>query len=194
MSEHEPERSGEAEEGEGPHDRSRGASESRGSKVVLSAGAARVLAVVVLLTIGLAGMAAGVALDRYFILPHRFGMRPPEGARFFRPGGGREAFVDWLNHYLELTAAQRTRFDSLMDAEDRELRHAREIAQPHIDSIVSETRREIDSILTSAQREKLRRLREEGLGPGGGRGFGRDGESRGGGPGRGRRGGPPPYP
>lgn len=163
---------------------------------MLSAGAARVLAVVVLLTIGLAGMAAGVALDRYFILPHRFGMRPPEGPRFFRPGGGggRGAFVDWLNHYLELTPAQRTRFDSLMSAEDRELRRAREVAQPHVDSIVSETRRAIDSILTPAQREKLQRLREEGIGPDGGRGFGRDGASREGGPGRGRRGGPPPYP
>jgi Spy/CpxP family protein refolding chaperone len=179
-------------EGGNPADRARrDTSESRGGNVVLSPGAARILAVVVLLTIGLAGMAGGVALDRYVILPRRYGMRPPDGPRFF-PGGGRQAFIDRLNHYLELTPEQRTRFDSLMNAEDLELRHAREIAQPHIDSIVSETRREIDSILTPAQRDKLHRLREEGLGPR--RGFG--GRDSGGGEpgGRGRRGGPPPYP
>ena len=181
-------------EGGTPVDRARrDASESRGGNVVLSPGAARILAVVVLLTIGLAGMAGGVALDRYVILPRRFGMRPVDGPPFF-PGRDRGAFIDRLNHYLELTPAQSTRFDSLMNAEDRELRRAREIAQPHIDSIVSETRREIDSILTPAQREKLHRLREERLGGEPGRGLGgRDsvgGEPRG----RGRRGGPSPYP
>ena len=168
-------------------------SNQRSGGVVLSPGAARVLAVVVLLTIGLAGVAGGVALDRYYILPHRYGMRPPQDGRSFvfgAPRGGRGVFIDRLNHYLELTPAQRTRFDSLMDRQEHELRQARAVAQPHIDSIVSETRREIDSILTPAQREKLNRLREEGLGPG--RGFGgRD--SAGGEPGgRARRGGPFP--
>ena len=189
MSEHELGSSGTG--GAPPGDRGRREPfESKSGNVVLSPGAARVLAVVVLLTIGLAGMAGGVALDRYVILPHRYNWRPPDRPPF--GPGGREALIDRLNHYLELTPAQQTRFDSLMNAEDLELRHARAIAQPHIDSIVSETRREIDSILTPAQRDKLHRLRVEGIGPG--RGFrGRD--SADGIPGgRGRRGGPPPFP
>jgi len=176
------------------------ASDSAPGNVVLSPGAARVLAIVVLLTIGLAGMAGGVALDRYFILPRRYGMRPPgdpRGGGGFpfgpRGGGGRGVFIDRLNHYLELSPAQRVRFDSLMNRQERELREARAIAQPRIDSIVTETRREIDSILTPSQREKLRKLREEGLGgPGGGFGAGRDSAMRGDGGGR-RRGAPPPF-
>jgi Spy/CpxP family protein refolding chaperone len=159
--------------------------------VVLSPGAARVLALVVLLTIGLAGLAGGVALDRYVILPRRFGIRPPSDIRapFFGPRG-RQAFADRLHQYLELTPDQRTRFDSLMDREERELRAARSVAQPRIDSIVSETRREVDAILTPAQREKLHKLREDELGPGrafGGRDSG-DPDAR---PLGGRRGGPP---
>jgi hypothetical protein len=161
--------------------------------VVLSPGAARVLAIVVLLTIGLAGMAGGVALDRYVILPRRFGVRPPAEPRgvLFAPRG-RQAFQERLTQYLDLSAEQRTQFDSLMNREERELHAARAIAQPRIDSIVSETRREVDAILSPAQREKLHKLREDGLAPGGRDFGGRDSAD----PGRrGRRGGGgPPFP
>jgi Spy/CpxP family protein refolding chaperone len=170
------------------------AGDTDSGRVVLSAGTARVLAIVVLFTFGLAGVAAGVALDRYVILPRRFGVRPPaEGPRGFFGPRSRQVIEERLNRYLELTPAQRTRFDSLMSREERELRTARVAAQPKLDSIVSETRREIDSILTSEQREKLHKLREEeGLGPGG-RGFGRRDDPGAGAGERGRR-GPSPYP
>lgn len=173
----------------GPRD---GFRESTGAgdtgRVFLSAGTARVLAIVVLVTFGLAGVAAGVALDRYVILPKRYGMRPPsDGPRGFFGPRSRQIIEERLNRYLELTPDQRTRFDSLMSREERELHTARVAAQPKLDSIVSETRREIDSILTPSQREKLHKLREEeGLAPGGEPGAGS-------GAGRGRR-GPPPYP
>jgi Spy/CpxP family protein refolding chaperone len=166
-----------------------------GERVFLSPGTARVLATVVLLTFGLAGVAAGVALDRYVILPRRYGMRPPvDGPRGFFGPRSRQVIEERLNRYLDLTPTQRAEFDSLMSREERELRTARVANQPKLDSIVAETRQEIDSILTPAQREKLHKLREEeGLGPAG-RGFGgRDGDGLRAGAGGGTR-VPPPYP
>lgn len=132
----------------------------------------RLAAAAVLLTIAVAGVAGGVVLDRYVIIPNRFEAQrgimggPRRRGDSSRPGdrgrGGRQAFHDQLSRLLELTPEQRQQLDTVMSRQARELREAHAIVQPRVDSIVRGTRRQLDSILTPAQREKLRALRDSG--------------------------------
>ena len=154
-----------------------------------SSSSGRVLAFGVLFTIAIASIAGGVLLDRYVLLPRIFHMGPPGrgggpagmmGDRGGRrgPERGRQAFHDRLADDLGLTSTQRVQMDSLMDAQERELRAAHESVQPRIDSIVSDTRAKLDALLSAEQRQKLDSLRARGS-------FGPP-------PGRGRRRGPGP--
>jgi Spy/CpxP family protein refolding chaperone len=118
----------------------------------------------------LAGGLAGVALDRLIFLPHahrdawhahggpRGGPGGPPRDREFRHRFARE---------LGLSAEQQIRIDSIMDRQGRELRVVRSQVQPQLDSIVTGTRRALDSVLTPEQRKKAEEIRKRHPRPGG---------------------------
>jgi len=129
----------------------------------------RLLAALVLFLVAVAGGMAAVVLDRFVLRPphgppfHEFGRgpggRPPERERAARDRFAKE---------LGLTAAQRVRIDSLMDRQLKEIRAVRQQVQPRLDSIVGETRREIDAILTPEQRKKAEEMAQRRFGDRGG--------------------------
>jgi Spy/CpxP family protein refolding chaperone len=73
-----------------------------------------------------------------------------------RQGEFRERFAK----ALDLTDAQRVVVDSLMDHQLRELRRIRGASQPQVESVIRQTRRAIDSLLTPEQRERAAELAE----------------------------------
>ena len=118
----------------------------------------RLLAVLVLLLVALAGGLAGVALDRLVLLPKMF-----SGPRFEHgPGRHPPRDRDFRKRFageVGLNGEQQVRIDSIMDTQGRELRAVRQQVQPQIDSIVSRTRRQLDSVLTPEQRKKAEAIR-----------------------------------
>ena len=122
----------------------------------------RWVAALVLLLVALAGVLAGVALDRTVLLPRDIaerqdgmpGMRRREMPA--RQGEFRERFA----RALGLTDAQRVVIDSLMDHQLQELRRVRGESQPAVESAIRRTRRAIDSVLTPEQRERAAELIE----------------------------------
>ena len=119
----------------------------------------RLLAATVLLLVAIAGGLAGIALDRAVLLPARFGHGyggGPPGAR--RPLEPDRRSRDRFAHQLGLSDSQRVRIDSLMDRQLQQIRAVRAQVHPRFDSIVTQTRREIDAILTPEQREKAKKL------------------------------------
>jgi len=112
-------------------------------------------ALVLLLTLFVGGM-AGIALDRHVLLPRMF--RPGFQHHPGRPPRDRE-FRNRFAKEVGLTAEQQTRIDSIMDRQGRELRALRSKVQPQLDSIISRTRHELDSVLTPDQRKKAEEIR-----------------------------------
>jgi Spy/CpxP family protein refolding chaperone len=122
-----------------------------------------VLAVVVILVAILAGGMAGIAADRLVLLPHlhRGGWHGPGDFRGGPGGPPRDReFRDRIARELGLSSEQKTRIDSIMDRRGRELRAVRGQVQPQLDSIVTRTRRAIDSVLTPDQRQKAEAMRK----------------------------------
>ncbi|MFL5447219.1 MAG: hypothetical protein ACJ8AX_01620, partial [Gemmatimonadales bacterium] len=119
----------------------------------------RLLAVLVLLLVAVAGGLAGVAVDRRMLLPRKF-----EGHRFEHgPGPHRPRDREFRNRFareLGLSTEQQTRIDSIMEHQGRELRAIRHKVQPQLDSIVSRTRQQLDSVLTPEQRIKAEAIRK----------------------------------
>jgi Spy/CpxP family protein refolding chaperone len=120
------------------------------------------MAVVVLLLAALAGGLAGVALDRTVLLRHMF---PGSGFGYEHgPGDGpprdRE-FRARIAKELGLSPEQQIRIDSIMDRRGRELRAVRAQVQPTLDSIITRTRRQVDSVLTPEQRKKAEEFRRK---------------------------------
>ena len=123
------------------------------------------LAVVVLLLAVIVGGFAGVAIDRHFLLRRMFrpgwerfeGRRPPRDREF------RNRFAEEVG----LSPAQQVRIDSIMDRQARELRLVRSKVQPALDSIITRTRRQLDSVLTPEQRQKAEEIRHKHPRPGG---------------------------
>jgi Spy/CpxP family protein refolding chaperone len=117
----------------------------------------RILAGLVLFLVAVAGGLTAVVLDRFVL-------RPPPGPHFpgrapRPPSPERErAARDRFAKELGLSPAQRVRIDSLMDRQLKEIRAVRQQVQPRLDSIVTQTRREIDAILTPEQRKKAEEL------------------------------------
>lgn len=105
-----------------------------------------------------AGIAGGVAVDRMLLL-RRYGaswtMEQPSDTE-------RQAIARQLTTALDLTTAQQAQVDAIiarqMNAADA-LRHE---YQPRVRALMLATRAQIDSILTPAQREKLRALSRRG--------------------------------
>jgi Spy/CpxP family protein refolding chaperone len=116
------------------------------------------LAVLVLVVAVLAGGIAGVAADRLILLP-----RMHHGPWHGGPHGGprdRE-FRDRFAKEVGLTPDQQIRIDSIMDRQGRELRGVRGQVQPQLDSIITSTRRALDSVLTPEQRKKAEAIRKQ---------------------------------
>jgi Spy/CpxP family protein refolding chaperone len=118
-----------------------------------------VVAALVLLVAVLAGAIVGVAIDRTLLQPRmhgRFGFdwHGPHG-----PPRDRE-FRDRFARELGLTPEQQIRIDSIMDRQGLELRAVRGQVQPKLDSIISGTRRSLDSVLTPEQRKKADTIRK----------------------------------
>lgn len=119
-------------------------------------------AALVLLLVGIAGLLAGVAIDRAVLLPRAHAMR----MEAHRSGQHREhprrrmQFRDNLDRQLDLTPEQRVRIDSLMDAQLDALDEIRDETQPRIESVIAATRRRVDSVLTPEQRERAAELGE----------------------------------
>lgn len=111
----------------------------------------RLLAVGVLVVVALAGVIGGVALDRLLLHPQRWGSRPERGTT--RPESRRPSAH--LPAELKLTEAQAARIDTLFERQMQGFRDIRKSTQPAIDSLLAQTRRSMDSVLTPAQRAVL---------------------------------------
>lgn len=130
-------------------------------------GATRAMALALLAVVGLAGMGLGFAADRLALRHERSAMRRPGG-----PGGGfgsvegrrggsrrGEGMRERLARELDLTPEQEKRVDSIMAQQMSEFRHVQATMRPQFDSILAAGQARLDSVLTPAQREKLRTLR-----------------------------------
>lgn len=114
----------------------------------------RLLAVGVLVIVALAGVIGGIALDRTVLR-----QRQAEGRGGTMRGGERRQGPrrpsDMLGAELKLSAEQAVRIDTLIEQQMRGFRDIRKSTQPAIDSLMAQTKRSIDSILTPDQRTML---------------------------------------
>ena len=69
--------------------------------------------------------------------------------------GGPHPFDDRIAHELDLTDVQHARIDSIMAQRVRDIEHVRQEMRPRMRQIFTQTRTEMDSVLTPTQREKL---------------------------------------
>ncbi|HEY3288406.1 MAG TPA: hypothetical protein VGJ96_14895 [Gemmatimonadaceae bacterium] len=115
--------------------------------------ATRLLAVGVLLIVALAGLIGGVALERTVLRPRAWAERAGTW-RGERRGTPRRPSA-MLPAELKLTEAQAVRIDTLIERQMRGFREIRKSTQPAIDSLMAQTKRSMDSILTPAQRTVL---------------------------------------
>ncbi|MHB1313051.1 MAG: hypothetical protein ACYC3L_13630 [Gemmatimonadaceae bacterium] len=111
----------------------------------------RLLAVGVLLIVLAAGLIGGIALDRTVLRNRPMDRGESHGER--RPGPRRPS--DMLGAELKLSEDQRVRIDTVIERQMRGFREIRKSTQPTIDSLMAQTRRSIDSILTLPQRAQL---------------------------------------
>jgi hypothetical protein len=122
-------------------------------------GRTRLQAGVVMLLVGLTGIALGVALDRamfrWRIAGAFVGHRPPG-----RPHSPevRKWVVDRLDRKLDLSAAQRVQLDSILNRRERELGALMQESRPRFEAIADRTRREIMTVLTPQQQEQFRKM------------------------------------
>jgi hypothetical protein len=122
-------------------------------------GRTRLQAGVVMLLVGLTGIALGVALDRamfrWRIAGAFVGHRPPG-----RPHSPevRKWVVDRLDRKLDLSAAQRVQLDSILNRRERELGALMQESRPRFEAIADRTRREIMTVLTPEQQERFRKM------------------------------------
>jgi Spy/CpxP family protein refolding chaperone len=125
---------------------------------------ARGTAAVVLALCVSVGIIGGVVLDRVLLIPNQIGRRspPPRGPRSVWPAS-QGASRDRLATELALSDSQRVKLDSILSRQTVRFRAAREQIQPQVDSIFQQTRTQIDSILTPAQRDQLQKIRDRNL-------------------------------
>jgi hypothetical protein len=124
------------------------------------------------------GVIAGIALDHRVL--HRPVMQrafvegpPPAPASLLIPAGipaGRrvgvpndvvrrpERALDVFARELDLTPRQRSTIDSMLRAEFDSVNAIRDESWPRMQSVMAETRRKLDSLLTPSQRDRYREL------------------------------------
>ena len=117
----------------------------------------RVIALLVagLAFVAAAGVASGVVLERS-VLARRWDRGPGgPGDRSGHRGPGGGPMHERFGHDLGLTPAQEKTIDSIFARHRPAIDSARAISEPRIHTIIDQTRREIDSVLTPEQREKM---------------------------------------
>lgn len=123
------------------------------------------MATLVLIAVLIAGGAAGVVVDRMFLLRRgpRFGGRPPSGEMRGRGGPPspemRRRFSERIAKELGLTPEQQVKVDTIMTRQFEGMRRASATVQPTIDSLVRAAQASMDSVLTPEQREKVKQMR-----------------------------------
>ena len=126
--------------------------------------ASRALLAAVAAAVLLIGALLGVALDRAALHSHR-GAHGRFGGRGFL-GGEPGRLDDRIARDLGLTAAQRSRIDSILARRIRDIEQVRQEVRPRMRQIFTQTRAEIDSVLTPDQRERMHaRFPPGGRGP-----------------------------
>jgi Spy/CpxP family protein refolding chaperone len=99
------------------------------------------------------GMVLGVAIDRH-LLPNR--------SHTSAAAALHEMTMASAEERLDLTSDQRRQIDSIIAARHNSLRHAWQAVHSHLGAAVDSVHREIEAILTPAQRSEFREwLREE---------------------------------
>lgn len=90
-------------------------------------------------------------------------------------------YAERLGSWLDLSPVQRSEIDGIVAEEQARVRELTREVEPRFRAIAGDTRQRIEAVLTDAQREQLRSLREarirgrpERLGPGGAWGAPRD--------------------
>ncbi len=124
----------------------------------------RLRAILVLGLVALVGVLAGVLLDRA-MLRARWGTfgswRGPDAAEYgpggWRSGGHRS--TEWMARELSLTPEQRAAIDSIRSRQQERMRQVMRDVRPQFRAITSETRGQIESVLTPTQRERFQALR-----------------------------------
>lgn len=113
-----------------------------------------VSAAIVLLLVGCAGIAIGVAIDRMMLYRHyraAWTMEAPSS-------GARAAIARQLARDLDLSPKQQVQVDSIIARQMTAYDSLRREYQPRVRALMLATRAAIDSILTPPQRERLRAM------------------------------------
>jgi Spy/CpxP family protein refolding chaperone len=114
--------------------------------------APRLQALLVLVIVAIAGVVAGIVLERAVLRPHVWSPRMAQHTD--RRGAPRRPSA-MLPAELKLTEEQAVRVDTLIERQMRGFREIRQSTQPAIDSLMAQTKRSMDSILTPTQRAVL---------------------------------------
>lgn len=126
---------------------------------------ARSLAVVVMAAILVAGIVAGVAIDRMLlargartaVFPDT-GFHPLSSALRSPTPEERRRIRAELTRQLALTPSQDSAFEAIMMQRAGEFSALREEIRPRVERLVSDVRSDMEQVLTPAQREQFRRL------------------------------------
>lgn len=125
----------------------------------------RSLAVVVMAAIMVAGVVAGVAIDRVLLTPPArtavfpdTGFHPLSSALRSPTPEERRRLRAELSRQLALTPSQDSAFEAIMMQRAGEFSALREEIRPRVERLVSDVRSDMEQVLTPAQRELFRRL------------------------------------
>ncbi len=118
----------------------------------------RVIALLVtgLAFVAAAGVASGIVLERRVLARHWEHGHGGPGGYSGRHGRGEGPMHERFGRDLGLTPRQALAIDSIFARHRPAIDSARAASEPAIRAIIDQTRRQLDSVLTPAQREKMR--------------------------------------
>ena len=126
---------------------------------------ARFLAVVVMAAILIAGVVAGVAIDRLLLASRAptavfpdTGFHPLSSALRSPTPEERRRLRAELTRQLKLTPSQDSAFEAIMMQRAGEFSALREEIRPRVERLVSDVRSDMEQVLTPTQREQFRRM------------------------------------
>ncbi len=125
----------------------------------------RLLAGIVILLVGLAGIAIGAAVDR--TVEHRRMMGYAVGGRFPNgpPPEARKWVVSKLERDLGLSSRQRDQVDSVLARREAEVRSLMVEMRPRFEAISVRTRRDIQAALTPSQQKRFSEMSAQAVSP-----------------------------